>query len=200
MKQILLATTNPAKRTRFEGILSALSDVDFIRPFDIGITSAPDEPFSTGHENARHKVTEYYVKADMPVFGSDETLYLDFLKEEQQPGVMARRLFGGRALSDQEIYDYWFAKVQELPEGSGGYFRQYFCYYDGEKYIEHVADFPFTLTKEPALPYPEGYPMTALSISRDSHEYWAKMTKDDRAALDQKKLEPMLAKLRKLYA
>jgi hypothetical protein len=58
----------------------------------------------------------YAAESGLPTLAEDESLYVDFLPKDQQPGVLVRRV-GGRELTDQELIDHWEAIVKNVPEG-----------------------------------------------------------------------------------
>ena len=109
MKELVLATKNPGKIEWFSHFLARYQDrVNLLDLADFSISTEVIEPFDTAEENARHKARAYCDMVGRPVLASDISLHVDFLSENDQPGVRIRRIRDGvTRMSDQEVYDYW---------------------------------------------------------------------------------------------
>ena len=93
MKELLFATENISKVNRFSakllenGIkLKSLKDFDF----DIKI----DENGKTAIENATQKATTCYEATGLTTMAIDDTMYIEDIPEDKQPGVYVRRVNG----------------------------------------------------------------------------------------------------------
>ena len=95
MKEILFATGNASKVARFyeklleKGILlKSLKDID--------ISLEIEENGKTAIENAKIKAKAYYEATKMITMAMDDTMYIDDIPEDKQPGVFVRRINGKR--------------------------------------------------------------------------------------------------------
>lgn len=105
MKEILFATGNASKVARFseklleKGILlKSLKDIDI--SLDI------EENGKTAIENAKIKAKAYYEATKMITMAMDDTMYIDDIPEDKQPGVFVRRI-NGKRLNDEEMINYY---------------------------------------------------------------------------------------------
>ena len=105
MKEILFATGNVSKVDRFydklqeKGILlKSLKDVNI----NIDI----EENGITAIENATIKAKACYEATKMTIMAMDDTMYIEGIPEDKQPGVYVRRV-NGKRLNDEEMIDYY---------------------------------------------------------------------------------------------
>jgi len=112
IEKLLIATGNPAKLNHYRGILSDLVG-ELVCLADLDIQTRPQETGSTAQENSEIKAIYYSRQTGLPAFSIDESLYVDFLKE--QPGVNVRRIDGKTEVTDQELFDYWSQKISQAP-------------------------------------------------------------------------------------
>ena len=111
MEELLFATENISKVNRFSakllenGIkLKSLKDFDF----DIKI----DENGKTAIENATQKAIACYDATGLTTMAIDDTLYIDDIPEDKQPGVYVRRV-NGKRLNDKEMINYYTNLVKQ---------------------------------------------------------------------------------------
>ena len=91
MRQILFATSNESKSKRFsKGLLK--KNIEVLNLKDLNIKLEAKEDGKTAIENALIKAREGYKKSGMPTIGMDDTLYLENVPEEKQPGLYVRRV------------------------------------------------------------------------------------------------------------
>lgn len=64
-------------------------------------------------ENALIKARECYKKTNMPSIGMDDTLYLENVSEDNQPGLYVRRV-NGKTLSDEETLEHYVNLVKQF--------------------------------------------------------------------------------------
>lgn len=115
IERIVIATHNPSKVERyrivFEGLVKEISGLkeDF--------KDKVDEVGSTAEENATIKALFYAKRLGVLVFCEDESLFVDFLPEDRQPGVFVRRIEGKRDATDDELLSYWEGILRDVPAG-----------------------------------------------------------------------------------
>ncbi|HMN19306.1 MAG TPA: non-canonical purine NTP pyrophosphatase [Candidatus Moranbacteria bacterium] len=106
--KILIATHNPSKFERYKRILEI---IDFLEPVslaDLGITEKVEENYATNVENALHKARTYGKLSGMITVAVDEALMTNFLPDNEQPGVYARRFAKDKKeQTDEELIEIW---------------------------------------------------------------------------------------------
>lgn len=105
MKEILFATNNISKVERFSKkllekgiILKSLKDINV----NIDVV----ENGTTAIENAIIKAKAYYEATKMITMAIDDTMYIEDIPEDKQPGVFVRRV-NGKRLNDKEMIEYY---------------------------------------------------------------------------------------------
>ena len=111
MKKILFATTNPAKVNRFSKKLLE-QGIELISLLDIDQKIDIEENGTTAIENALIKAKSCYQAAGIPTMATDDTLFLEGVPTDKQPGVYVRRI-NGKRLSDEEEIEYYSNLVRE---------------------------------------------------------------------------------------
>ena len=111
MKKLLFATGNQSKAKRFsKGLLE--KGIEVLSLKDLGIHLDIKEDGTDAIENALIKARACYEKEHMPVIGMDDTLYMEGVPSDKQPGLYVRRV-NGKTLSDEEMLDYYTQLVKE---------------------------------------------------------------------------------------
>jgi XTP/dITP diphosphohydrolase len=162
---LVIGTNNPAKFKRYQRILSRYPHLHVLSPEDI--QAHPDfiEEGTSAQENARIKATAYARYTGLPALGIDEALYFPALPPEEQPGVLVRR-YAGTEVPDEALLSIFLEKARQLePEQRQAkwFFAVCLALPDGQIYEEEV-EFSGMLTDQPHLPYPPGYPLSALLV------------------------------------
>lgn len=181
MREIVFASTNPAKVLQISGALSGVANVT-------GVPNAAQLPEvkedgKTASENARKKALTYASHLQKTVMSMDNALYIDGLQPEEQPGLTVRTPFGtDHRLSDDEMIKYYSALVARL----GGVARVSWDFAvciatpEGkvqEAVIKQYAKFTSNACAE-RLP---GYPLDSLLINPFTGKYVAQETPEERA-------------------
>ena len=103
MKELLFATENASKVSRFYDkllenkiLLKSLKDID--TSIDI------NESGNTAIENAIIKAKTCYDATQITTMAMDDTMFIDGIPEEKQPGVYVRRV-NGKRLNDKEMLE-----------------------------------------------------------------------------------------------
>lgn len=181
MKTILFATTNPAKVNRFfkklleQGIeLISLLDID--QKIDI------EENGTTAIENALIKAKRCYQRVGIPTMATDDTLFLEGVPEDKQPGVYVRRI-NGKRLSDEEEIEYFSSLVSEY--GKDGKLIAKYVYGlalvtkdKEETYTWNSED--FYIIDKPSGKLQAGYPLNSISIDIQSGKYFTDIASEEK--------------------
>lgn len=179
--EILFATGNVSKVQRYSkkllehGItLKCLNDFDFT--IDI------DENGETAIENAIIKAKAYYEKTNMITMAVDDTLYIDGIPKEKEPGVFVRRV-NGKRLNDDEMIEYYTGLVKDY--GVDGKLN---CKWilgmavikDGEVYTYNGVTDEYLLVDTPCVDRREGYPLSSILINKKANKYDIYLTEEDK--------------------
>ena len=179
MKEILFATGNASKVARFyeklleKGILlKSLKDID--------ISLEIEENGKTAIENAKIKAKAYYEATKMITMAMDDTMYIDDIPEDKQPGVFVRRI-NGKELNDEEMIEYYSKLVNEY----GGKLTAKWVYgmviYDGKETNEYSwSKGHFYFIDKPCEKRNPGYPLDSISIMPECNKYFVDLTEEDK--------------------
>lgn len=111
MKKVVFATGNPTKAKRFsKGLLK--NNIEILSLKDLNIDIDVEENGKDAIENASIKARECYKKTNMPSIGMDDTLYLENVPEDKQPGLFVRRV-NGKTLNDDEMIEHYTNLVKQ---------------------------------------------------------------------------------------
>lgn len=102
----MIATRNPAKKERFGRLLKKVAG-QVLSLDDLGIVEKPTETGETAEVNAEIKAKFYSKLAGLPVLSEDESLFVDFLPQDKQPGVHVRRINRKDEVDDEKLLSYW---------------------------------------------------------------------------------------------
>lgn len=183
--KVLFATTNQAKILKYrealekKGIeLLALQDLDF--KLDI-VESGKD-----ALENAYIKAKAYYDATGLPTIGMDNTLFIEELAMDKQPGTYVRRV-NGKELNDDEMILYYSNLVKE----NGGrltakwVYGMVVCTKNGtHEYSWHKDKFYFV--SSPSNIRNPGYPLDSISILPEYNKYFVELNEEEKMAYKKK--------------
>lgn len=182
MKEILFATSNASKGKRFEnGLLK--HNIKTLTLKDINIKLNVEENGKTAIENARIKARELFRITNKPSMGMDDTLYLEGVPEEKQPGLYVRRV-NGKELNDDEMIQHYLELVKKY--GTGGILNAKWIYgmvvindkgeefeYTWEKSNIYMVD---TVSKK----INQGYPLNSITKLKVIDKYLTDVTDEDK--------------------
>jgi XTP/dITP diphosphohydrolase len=114
MKQILVATTNPAKLAEYRLLLRDFA-LEVVSLDEAGLRETPEETGATFAANALLKARFYFERAAMPVIADDGGLEVDALGGE--PGVRSHRWLGGGENSDTALVAEVIRRMEGVQEG-----------------------------------------------------------------------------------
>ncbi len=174
--QILIGTTNPAKRQLFEQVLSGYP-VTFVTLRDLGINEEPQETGKDPAENAAIKAAFYGRYAEY-VICNDSGLYFDALplEDPRQPGLHIRTPQGAR-LDDDAMIEYYAQLVHSLGGKTLAYYLDGFAVKTPEgvrtfmKSQEEGRRNAFWMTDTPCKARRPGWPLDSLSLLLDGTHY-----------------------------
>ncbi len=157
-----MATRNPAKRERFQKFFNKIAK-EVLSLDDFDFTGKPNESGKTAEENAKIKALFYANNLNLPVFSEDESLFVDFLPENQQPGVFVRRV-NGKELNDQELLSYWTSIISKVPkEKRSGRWHTAYCLAGLQKEPIIISiDHPIIFFDIPLDKIPVGWPLNNI--------------------------------------
>ena len=110
-KQLLIATTNPAKFADYKNLLKDYNlELVNLDKFKI---SPPEETGKTFEDNAINKARYYFQQSKIPTLVDDGGFEIEGLNNE--PGVKSHRWLG-REMSDEEMVEEVMKRTKDLPE------------------------------------------------------------------------------------
>ena len=180
MKKVLFATGNESKAKRFkDGLLRNGIEIITIKDIDEDIEVLEDGKDAI--ENALIKARAYAKVLDIPVFAMDDSLYIDNIPDDKQPGLYVRRV-NGKRLSDEEMLTYYSNLAHEY--GEDGKLTCRWVY--GIAVINNGVESTYTWNKDDFYIVDKlsdkidpGYPLNTRSINKKLNKYFTDMTKED---------------------
>ena len=184
MKQILFATSNPTKAKRFsKGLLE--KGIEVVTLNDVNLDIEVEENGKNAIENALIKARAYASATNLPVMAMDDTLYLDNVPEDKQPGMYVRRVNGKRLIDDEMIEHY-----TNLAKNYGDNGRITCRWIYGMAVINSGKESTYTWSKEdfyivdkPVEKRDPGYPLNSISINKKLNKYFTDITPEDKALI-----------------
>ncbi len=189
MKDLLIATTNPAKLAEYQLLLSGFA----LRPISLrqaGIEHEAPEDSSSFIENARSKAAFYFAAANIPTLADDGGLEVDAL--DGAPGIRSHRWLGIANPDDHMLAEEVIRQMKDVPEARRtARIRAAAALLWREDGILHEA------TAEAALEgliadqcYPEvrkGFPYRSVLWLSDRKKYLAELNDEEAAKLSQRR-------------
>ncbi len=182
MKQILFATNNETKAKRFsKGLFTNGIEVVGLKEKNINLDVA--EIGKDVIENALIKAREAYKKTNMAVIGMDDSLYLENVPDNIQPGLFVRRV-NNKTLTDEEMLEHYTNIVKKY--GNNG--RIYCKWIYGLAVInENGKESTYTWYKDNFYMVDTisdkinpGYPLNSISKYKLIDKYFTDVTKEDK--------------------
>ncbi|MFW5704138.1 MAG: non-canonical purine NTP pyrophosphatase [Patescibacteria group bacterium] len=202
MKQLLIATTNPAKINELSQYLTPLTDsgVKLITLSDLQIREEPEETGNTIQENALIKARFYSKKSNLPALADDGGFVIDALNGE--PGVKSNRWLGYKA-SDEELITYTLERLDGIPvEQRTASLELCLClvHPNNPEPICVTTHISGSIATEPNAHYPPGFPFRALLKIDRYDKYYDQLTQEEHEAVNHRKqaVEKLLPSLMKV--
>ena len=186
MKQIIFATTNESKAKRFSKGLKE-HGIEVLSLKDIDMKLDVEEDGTTAIENALIKARECYRLTKKPCMGMDDTLYMEGIPEDRQPGLFVRRV-NGKSLTDEEAIDYYTNLVKEY--GKDGKINCKWVYglavinEKGEEATYTWSKDDFYMVDKPSDKINPGYPLNSISKYKKLDKYFTDVTDEDMKLLE----------------
>lgn len=181
MKQIIFATSNATKSKRFSKGLKELG-IEVLSLKDIDVKLDIEEDGSTAIENALLKARACYKKTKKPCMGMDDTLYMEGVPEDMQPGLFVRRV-NGKNLTDEEMIEHYTNLVKKY--GINGRINCKLIYglavinENGEETTYSWFKDDFYMTSSRSDKNNPGYPLNSISKYKKLDKYFTEVTLED---------------------
>ncbi len=181
MKEILFATGNESKVNRFkEKLLERGILLKSLK--DININLEVEENGKTAIENAEIKAKAYYDVTKITTMAMDDTMYIDNIPEDKQPGVFVRRV-NGKRLNDEEMIEYYTNLVKTY--GKDGKLNTKWILgmaiiKDGKISTYTDVTSEYYLVDTPAKDMKEGYPLSSILVNKKVNKYDIYLSEEDK--------------------
>lgn len=182
MKQIIFATNNPTKAKRFSKSLLE-KEINVISLRDIGIKINIKEDGKDVVENALKKARECHDVTGKIAIGMDDSLYLENVPEDEQPGLFVRRV-DGKVLEDDEMIEHYISLVKKY--GKRGKLNAKWIYglavvgENGEESTYTWTKKGFYLVDKPSRKVNPGYSLNSISKYECNNKYFTDITEKDK--------------------
>ena len=177
--KVLFATTNPAKVGKYKEALEK-NNIELITLKDLNLNLKVEENGKNCMENAYIKAKAYYDATGITCIGMDNSLFIEELPEEKQPGTHVRRV-NGKELSDEEMIEYYTNLVKEF----GGkltakwVYGMVICGENGTK--EHTwSKSHFYFIDKASNKRNPGYPLDSIAIIPEFNKYLVELTEEEK--------------------
>ncbi len=182
MKELIFATGNASKGKRFsKGLLE--NDIKILTLKDLNLKLDVEENGTTAIENARIKARECFKLTNKPSMGMDDTLYIEGIPDNIQPGLFVRRV-NGKTLTDEEMIEYYTNLVKQY--GKDGRLNAKWVYgmvvinEDGnESEYTWEKDNIYLVDKVSNTINP-GYPLNSFTKYKGLDKYLSEITEEDK--------------------
>jgi 8-oxo-dGTP diphosphatase len=177
--KVLFATTNPAKIKNYQEGLKE-NGIELLTLKDIDVNIKVDECGKNALENALIKAKTYYDATGVVSIGMDNSLFIEELPEEKQPGTHVRRV-NGKELTDEEMITYYTNLVKE----NGGKLTAKWVYgmviYDGKEKNEiSWSKSHFYFIDKASSKRNPGYPLDSIAIIPEFNKYLVELTDEEK--------------------
>jgi len=130
-----------------------------------------EENGKTTKENAEKKALAYYEEykkimpqAEFVIMTTDEALYIDGLKDEEQPKEHVRRFNGLERATDMQVVEKYTDYVSKLGGRAKAKWHYSLVAYDGNEFHYLDWDEPVVFSDTPHEPIPKGYVLNSITI------------------------------------
>lgn len=177
--KVLFATKNPAKIKRYVNKLEE-KGIQVLTLQDIDINLKVEENGKNALENAYLKAKAYYDATGIISIGIDDTLFIEGLPEEKQPGTNVRRV-NGKELSDDEMIQHYTDLVKEYGEKLIARWVYGIAIYNGSETKQFTwSKGNFYFVDKPCEKRNPGYPLDSISIMPEYNKYFVELTQEEK--------------------
>lgn len=188
--KVLIATHNQSKLKRYKKILEVFDDLELVSLTDLNITEKVEENFVTNTENALHKARVYGKLSGLITVAADEALMTNFLPDNQQPGVYARRFTKDKSeLTDDGVIAIWSEIFKLYPQTDKQFIWSFaVAYYnpandsEGVDCVEQIS----YVAKHFSTVKHHGYPMSSFLTSVKNGKPYTELSQSENDATDAK--------------
>ncbi|MHA1959823.1 MAG: non-canonical purine NTP pyrophosphatase [Candidatus Thorarchaeota archaeon] len=183
MRQIVLGTSNPAKKESLQAAL-VMINVKVIASYEIGHSIEVSEDGNTIIDNARRKALAYAEILQRRVLSTDCALYLSGLKNAEQLGMFIRRgIRSQERASDEDLLAYVAKKIEPLGGIAEGHYETALCLaLPDEGLIETIIKEPVNFVSIPSPTVLSGAPLASIRVDPSSGKYLSEMTLEERVS------------------
>jgi inosine/xanthosine triphosphate pyrophosphatase family protein len=181
MKELFLGTTNPAKVHIVRASVESLP-VKIVTPDDLRLQVEVQEDGRSTAENAEIKARTFFAVVHMPTLAIDGGLHIEGFAAEKQPGVFVRRIYGrDRAVTDEEVLDYYVRELENVGGESMGLWRgSMVLVISDDQIFADSFSFKTILTSWKKGGVTPGAPLDALTIEPTTGRYFSEMAWKER--------------------
>ena len=177
--KVLFATKNPAKIKRYSNKLEERG-IQVLTLQDIDINLKVEETGKNALENAYLKAKAYYDATGIISIGIDDTLFIEGLPNEKQPGTNVRRV-KGKELSDDEMIQHYTNLVKEYGEKLIARWVYGMVIYNGSETKQFTwSKENFYFVDKPCEKRNPGYPLDSISIMPEYNKYFVELTQEEK--------------------
>ena len=176
--EVLFATKNPAKIKRYVSKLEQRG-IKVLTLKDIDVILEVEETGKNAIENAYLKAKSYYDATGIISIGIDDTLFIEGLSDEKQPGTNVRRV-NGKELTDDEMIEYYTNLVKENGDKliAKWVYGMVICNgKESKKYIWEKEQ--FYLVDKPSEKRTHGYPLNSISVMPSNNKYFVDLMPEE---------------------
>lgn len=180
---LIYGTYNPSK---LESMIKMLDGLDIciagLETLDMKLKEA-DETGKDPLSNATQKAMTYFEQIRKPIFSCDSGLYFEGVEEDDQPGVLIKRIHGNN-LTYKEMISYYSNLATKYGGKLTAYYKNSICLIMDENNIykydgEDIHSEKFYIVDKPHKIYREGFPLDSLSVEIKSMKYYYDLEGDD---------------------
>lgn len=178
--KLLFASKNPAKIGRYIDKLKE-QGIDVITLKDLeNLNIKIEENGRNALENAYIKAKTYYDATGITTIGIDDTLFIEGIPDEKQPGTHVRRV-NGRELSDDEMITYYTNLVKEYGGRLDIKWKSGLVIYDakGKREYSWNRDNMYFVA-EPSENINHGYPLSSITFVPEFNKYSIDLTEEEK--------------------
>ncbi len=188
--KILIATHNQSKLKRYQQILKSIDFIELVSLTDLNITEKVEEDCATNAENALKKAHVYGKLSGLITVAADEALMTNFLPDNEQPGVYARRFTKDKSeLTDAGVIDAWKQIFQIYPQDDKQFIWSFaIAYYNPTneaESVDYVNQISY-VANHFSDTVPNGYPMSSFMSPYSDGKPYSELTADEDIAVDAK--------------
>ena len=195
MKTLTMGTTNSAKVAQLAGCLAPIG-IQVVGVEDKSLLPYVEEDGATVLENARKKAVVYSKALGQRVISMDNSLFIEGLSDERQPGMHVRRINGKDASTDDELLAHGQELIASLGERGNAYWEYGVCIADPDgKSWDTVLRTPRIFTSIASSQRMPGYPLESIQIDPESGKYISEMSEEEKAHFWQKTIGSDVIKL-----